>query len=93
MRMYWAKKILEWSPDPESAFRTTLHLHNGYFLDGRDANSYANVACIFGAHDRPWSERPVFGKVRYMSAGGLERKFDMAGYLRAVNDLVEAEGR
>jgi deoxyribodipyrimidine photo-lyase len=68
-------------------------LNNRYFLDGRDANSHANVAWIFGAHDRPWSERPVFGKVRYMSAGGLERKFAMAGYLRAVNDLLEAEGR
>jgi deoxyribodipyrimidine photo-lyase len=93
MRMYWGKKILEWSADPEAAFRTILHLNNKYFLDGRDANSYANVAWIFGLHDRPWPERPVFGKVRYMNANGLERKFDMAGYLRAVDDLIEAEGR
>jgi deoxyribodipyrimidine photo-lyase len=91
MRMYWAKKILEWSPDPESAFRTVLHLNNKYFLDGRDANSYANVAWAFGLHDRPWPERPVFGKVRYMNAKGLERKFDMAAYLRAVDALTGAE--
>jgi deoxyribodipyrimidine photo-lyase len=91
MRMYWAKKILEWSSDPETAFATTLHLNNRYFLDGRDANSYANVAWVFGAHDRPWPERPVFGKVRYMNAKGLERKFDMAAYLRAVDQLVDAE--
>jgi deoxyribodipyrimidine photo-lyase len=91
MRMYWAKKILEWSAGPEAAFRTILHLNNRYFLDGRDANSYANVAWIFGMHDRPWPERPVFGKVRYMNAKGLERKFDMAAYLRAVDDLVVAE--
>ena len=93
MRMYWAKKILEWSPDPAAAFRTVLHLNNKYFLDGRDANSYANVAWVFGTHDRPWPERPVFGKVRYMNAKGLERKFDMAAYLRAVDALVDAERR
>jgi deoxyribodipyrimidine photo-lyase len=91
MRMYWAKKILEWSPDPQAAFDTALSLNNGYFLDGRDANSYANVAWTFGLHDRPWFERPVFGKVRYMNANGLERKFDMAAYLDAVDRLVAAE--
>jgi deoxyribodipyrimidine photo-lyase len=91
MRMYWAKKILEWSPDPETAFATALFLNNRYFLDGRDANSYANVAWIFGLHDRPWFERPIFGKVRYMNARGLERKFDMAAYMRAVDRLVAAE--
>ena len=70
---------------------TMLHLNNKYFLDGRDANSYANVAWVFGLHDRPWPERPVFGKVRYMNAQGLERKFDMAAYLRAVDALTGAE--
>jgi deoxyribodipyrimidine photo-lyase len=91
MRMYWAKKILEWNLDPQTAFDTALYLNNRHFLDGRDPNSYANVAWIFGLHDRPWPERPVFGKVRAMSAGGLERKFDMAAYLRAVDRLVDAE--
>ena len=91
MRMYWAKKILEWSADPESAFHTTLTLNNRYFLDGRDANSYANVAWCFGMHDRAWTERPVFGKIRYMNAAGLERKFDMRRYGDAVGELVAAE--
>ena len=92
MRMYWAKKILEWSQTPEHAFRTALELNNRYFLDGRDANSYANVAWAFGLHDRPWPERPVFGRVRSMTAGGLERKFDMRSYRYAVDRLVEQEG-
>jgi deoxyribodipyrimidine photo-lyase len=91
MRMYWAKKILEWSNTPEAAFATTLHLNNKYFLDGRDANSYANVGWTFGLHDRPWPERAVFGKVRYMNARGLERKFDMKSYLYAVERLVAQE--
>ncbi len=91
MRMYWAKKILEWSRTPEDAYATALHLNNRYFLDGRDANSYANVAWAFGLHDRPWPERPVFGKVRSMMASGLERKFDMAAYLDLVERLVVAE--
>lgn len=92
MRMYWGKKILEWSSSPEYAFETTLYLNNKYFLDGRDANSFANVAWVFGQHDRGWTERGVFGKVRYMSAGGLERKADPEGYVRKVEKLVEEVG-
>jgi len=87
MRMYWGKKILEWSKDPERAFETTLALNNRYFLDGRDANSYAGVAWVFGKHDRPWQERDVFGKVRYMNASGLERKFDIAAYVAWTRQL------
>jgi deoxyribodipyrimidine photo-lyase len=89
MRMYWGKKILEWSPSPREAYATTLYLNNKYFLDGRDANSYANVAWVFGQHDRGWKEREVFGKVRYMSAGGLERKAKPARYVEKVERLVE----
>ena len=87
MRMYWGKKILEWSPDPQTAYERTLHLNNRYFLDGRDPNSYANVAWIFGLHDRGWKERPVYGKVRYMSKGGLERKADPDAYVEKVDRL------
>jgi deoxyribodipyrimidine photo-lyase len=91
MRMYWAKKILEWSRTPEQGYATALRLNNRYFLDGRDPSSYANIAWTFGLHDRPWPERPVFGKVRSMTAGGLARKFDMAGYQYVVERLVAAE--
>ena len=87
MRMYWGKKILEWSSDPETAFKTALALNNRYFLCGRDANSYANVAWCFGLHDRPWPERPIFGKVRSMTASGLERKVDIDAYVRRVEEL------
>ncbi len=85
MRMYWGKKILEWTADPAEAFATTLYLNNKYFLCGRDPNSYANVAWVYGLHDRPWGpERPIFGLVRYMNAAGLERKFDMDAYIKMV---------
>jgi deoxyribodipyrimidine photo-lyase len=89
MRMYWGKKILEWSTSPSEAHARTLHLNNTYFLDGRDANSFANVAWIFGSHDRGWTEREVFGKVRYMNAQGLERKADPKAYVEKVDALVE----
>lgn len=93
MRMYWGKKIIEWTDDPEQAFARILRLNNRWFLDGRDANSYANVSWLFGLHDRPWTERPVFGKVRYMNAAGLERKFDMDRYQAKVDRLcAEARG-
>ena len=91
MRMYWGKKIIEWSPDPETAWGRTLHLNNKYFLDGRDPNSFCGVAWCFGKHDRAWQERPVFGKLRYMNARGLERKFDMARYIRQVAGLRQEE--
>ena len=88
MRMYWGKKILEWSVTPEEAYETTLYLNNKYFVDGRDPNSYANVAWVFGQHDRGWQERAVFGKVRYMSAGGLERKAKPEQYVEKVERRI-----
>ena len=93
MRMYWGKKILEWSTGPEEAFATALALNNRYFLDGRDPNSYANVAWCFGLHDRPWPERPIFGTVRSMTQGGLVRKIDADAYVASVDGLVERGSR
>ena len=92
MRMYWGKKIIEWSPSPQEAFETALHLNNKYFLCGRDPNGYTGVAWLFGLHDRPWQERPAFGKVRYMNAAGLERKFDIDAYVRKVEQIQPASG-
>ena len=92
MRMYWGKKILEWSNTPEHAYRTTLYLNNKYFLDGRDPNSFANVAWVFGQHDRGWTERDVYGKVRYMSSGGLERKAKPEQYIEKVGKRIEVSG-
>src|SRR5512135_2025636 len=89
MHMYWGKKILEWSRTPESAYRVVLELNNRYFLDGRDPASFANVAWIFGLHDRPWPERPIYGTIRSMTAGGLERKAAMAAYVDRVAKLVQ----
>jgi len=87
MRMYWGKKILEWSRTPEEAFCRALRLNNRYELDGRDPNSFAGVAWCFGKHDRAWPERKVFGKIRYMNDAGLRRKFDMNAYLEKVATL------
>jgi len=87
MRMYWGKKVIEWSQTPERAYRVILGLNNKYFIDGRDPNSYTSVAWLFGLHDRPWTERAVFGKIRYMNAAGLERKFDIQRYVEWVENL------
>lgn len=88
MRMYWGKKILEWSETPEEGFYRTLRINNRYFLDGRDPSSYANLGWIYGLHDRPWGERAVFGTVRCMTAGGLERKCDIQAYVHRAERLV-----
>lgn len=82
MRMYWAKKILEWTKSPEDAMRIAIYLNDKYELDGRDPNGYAGIAwSIGGVHDRAWFPRPVFGTVRYMSRGGCEGKFDVKEYI------------
>ncbi|MBN1360134.1 MAG: deoxyribodipyrimidine photo-lyase [Sedimentisphaerales bacterium] len=87
MRMYWGKKILEWSASPREGFGIALHLNDKYELDGRDPNGYAGVAWCFGKHDRAWAERSVFGKVRYMNAAGLRRKFDADAYVAKIERL------
>lgn len=87
MRMYWAKKIIEWSNSYKEAYETTLYLNNKYFLDGRDPNSYTSVAWNYGRHDRAWNERTILGKLRYMNDKGLERKFDMKKYINYVESI------
>ena len=90
MRMYWAKKILEWTPDPESALQIAIDLNDKYQLDGRDPNGYTGIAwSIGGIHDRPWFERPVFGKVRFMNYNGCKRKFKINDYIQ--NNALNAQ--
>jgi len=91
MRMYWGKKIIEWSKTPEEAFRTALYLNNKYELDGRDPNGFTGVAWCFGKHDRPWGERPIFGNVRYMNDKGLKRKFDADEYVKMINQFSKQQ--
>jgi deoxyribodipyrimidine photo-lyase len=86
-RMYWGKKIMEWSPTCEDAAQTMIRLHDRYALDGRDPATYTNILWCFGLHDRPWQERPVFGMVRYMSLEGMRRKTGVDAYLREIARL------
>ncbi|HEY4899285.1 MAG TPA: deoxyribodipyrimidine photo-lyase [Terriglobales bacterium] len=89
MRMYWAKKILEWSPSPAVAWQTALYLNDKYFLDGRDPDGYAGVAWAMGGKfDRPWFERPIFGTIRWMSGDAARKKFDAAKYIAQMNALA-----
>ncbi len=88
LRMYWAKKILEWSPSVAAGYQRAIWLNDRYHLDGRDPNGYAGIAwAIVGKHDRPWFERPVFGQVRYMSLASTGRKFDSKRYIELVSRL------
>ncbi|KAI3468866.1 hypothetical protein Pfo_025529 [Paulownia fortunei] len=89
MRMYWAKKILEWTSGPEEALATSIYLNDKYQIDGRDPNGY--VGCMWsicGVHDQGWQERPVFGKIRYMNYAGCKRKFDVDGYIAYIKRIV-----
>lgn len=88
LRMYWAKKILEWSKSPEEALDTAIYLNDRYELDGRDPNGYAGIAwSIGGVHDRAWPERRIFGKVRYMSYNGCRSKFNIGAYVDRISKL------
>ncbi|XP_011081112.1 deoxyribodipyrimidine photo-lyase [Sesamum indicum] len=89
MRMYWAKKILEWTSGPAEALATAIYLNDKYQIDGRDPNGY--VGCMWsicGLHDQGWQERPVFGKIRYMNYAGCKRKFDVDGYIAYIKRIV-----
>ncbi len=89
MRMYWAKKILEWSKSPEEAIKIAIYLNDKYELDGRDPNGYTGIAwSIGGIHDRPWFERPVFGKIRYMNRNGAAKKFDVSAYIKIFSNSI-----
>ncbi len=91
MRMYWAKKILEWTPDAQTAIDTALYLNDKYSLDGSDPNGITGVMwSICGVHDRAWNERPVFGKIRYMNYNGCKRKFDVAAYIKTYQHTQPA---
>jgi deoxyribodipyrimidine photo-lyase len=91
-RMYWGKKIIEWSPTHQEALSTMIYLHDRYSLDGRDPNTYTNILWCFGLHDRPWFNRPIFGQIRYMSFEGMRRKTDTAAYMQEIA-YVERTGR
>lgn len=89
MRMYWAKKLLEWTLSPAAAFNLAVKLNDKYELDGRDPNGYAGVAwAITGKHDRAWFDRPIFGKVRYMSGKAAEKKFNVPAYVEQVHAAI-----
>ncbi|MDX1671420.1 MAG: hypothetical protein R3211_03705 [Balneolaceae bacterium] len=81
LRMLWGKKVIEWTPDPETALEYLIELNNQYALDGRDPNSYSGIFWCFGRFDRPWQERKIFGKVRYMTSDSTRRKVKLDDYL------------
>jgi deoxyribodipyrimidine photo-lyase len=84
LRMYWAKKILEWSPNPKTALKSAIYLNDKYSIDGRDPNGYTGISwSIGGVHDRPWPQRPVLGNIRYMSLNGLKRKFNVHEFINS----------
>jgi deoxyribodipyrimidine photo-lyase len=92
LRMYWAKKILEWTPDVRTAMKYSIHLNDKYFLDGRDPNGYAGITwAILGKFDRAWNERPIFGKIRYMSGASTGKKFNSKRYIRQMHELPGEE--
>ena len=82
-RMYWGKKIIEWSATHQEALDTMIYLNDRYALDGRDPNTYTNILWCFGLHDRPWTERPIFGMIRYMNLAGMRRKTNVDAFIHS----------
>jgi deoxyribodipyrimidine photo-lyase len=91
-RMYWGKKIIEWSPTYQEALETMIHMHDRYALDGRDPNTYTNILWCFGLHDRPWPERPIYGTIRSMSYDGMRRKTNSEAYIKEI-EYLERTGK
>ncbi len=86
-RMYWGKKFLEWLPDYQEAVDLLIDIHGRYAVDGRDPNTFTNVLWCFGLHDRAWGERPIFGKLRYLSSDGMRHKTNTKAYIDEINQL------
>ncbi|MEX2601323.1 MAG: hypothetical protein WD355_06720 [Balneolaceae bacterium] len=93
LRMLWGKKVIEWTPDPETALRYLIDLNNSWALDGRDPNSYSGIFWCFGRFDRAWQERPVFGKVRYMTSQSARKKLAMEEYLKTFGNPSASDTR
>lgn len=92
VRMLWGKRVIEWQPNYEAAFAVLEHLNNKYALDGRDPNSYAGILWCFGKHDRAWGpERPVFGKLRYMTSRSMGRKFEAKAYIARTREAEKGK--
>ena len=89
VRMLWGKLVIQWSKNYEEAFAVLEHLNNKYCLDGRNPNSYAGILWCFGKHDRPWMEREIFGKMRFMTCGSTGKKFDSKKYIEWTRTLEE----
>ena len=92
LRMFWGKQVLKWTASPEEAHEVLLRLNNEHFLDGRSPNSYANVAWIFGLHDRAWQETDVAGKTRPMTRSGLESKLGKRRMRAWIDQVEDAHG-
>ena len=92
-RMYWAKKILEWSASPAEALRLALYFNDKYSLDGRDPNGFVGCAwAVTGVHDMGWTERPIFGKIRFMNLASTLKKFNVPKYIAAHPVIARAGG-
>jgi deoxyribodipyrimidine photo-lyase len=89
--MYWGKKIIEWSGSHVEALESMIYLNNQYGLDGRNPNSWTGILWCFGLHDRPWGERAIFGRIRYMSGENLQRKRDVSRYIERVKSRASSE--
>ncbi len=86
LRMLWGKKVIEWTPDPETALQYLIDLNNTYAIDGRDPNSYSGIFWCFGRFDRAWQERPIFGKLRYMTSESTKKKVKLKNYLNTFSN-------
>jgi len=94
LRMYWAKKILEWTASPEEALQEALRLNDRLALDGNDPNGFVGVMwSIAGLHDQGWAERKVFGKIRYMNYAGCRRKFDVDQFVLKYKNMNTAKAK
>jgi len=89
LRMLWGKKVLEWSPSPREAIQHLIELNNRYAIDGRNPNSYSGIFWVFGRYDRAWGpERPIYGKIRYMTSDNTRRKLKLDRYLRTYGHVA-----
>ena len=64
LRMYWAKRIIAMTPDPETGWATACYLNDRLSLDGRDPSTYGNLAWVWGYAAPGYGASPIYGLVQ-----------------------------
>ncbi len=81
LRMYWAKQILKWTQNPQTAWATACYLNDRLSLDGRDPATYIMMRWAFGEARPSYREQPIYGWISTKGDGALRKRAGVSDWL------------